>query len=66
MEWEKFLKITGNFVVEMLDDDGSQARFFKNREDAARFVASLNRDALIRKSNLEDVFIKITGRKVID
>ncbi|MDY6856963.1 MAG: ATP-binding cassette domain-containing protein [Thermodesulfobacteriota bacterium] len=62
---EQFLKITGDFVVEMLDDDGSQARFFKNRNDAARFVSSLNRDALIRKSNLEDVFIKLTGKKVI-
>jgi ABC-2 type transport system ATP-binding protein len=63
---EQLLKRTGRFVVEMLDDDRSKARFFKNREDAGRFVASLDRDAIIRKSNLEDVFIKLTGRKVID
>jgi len=64
---EELLKKTGTVVVEMLADDGStNARFFENREDAVKFASSLEKNVIIRKSNLEDVFIKLTGRKVME
>lgn len=61
---EQLLKRTGNFVVEVLDDDGTQASFFEDREEATKFAASSNMDVVIRRSNLEDVFIRLTGRRV--
>jgi ABC-2 type transport system ATP-binding protein len=62
---EELLKKTGDIVVEEASDDGSGARFFDNRDDAVTFAASLDGNVIVRKSNLEDVFIKLTGRKVM-
>lgn len=61
---KRLLNQTGDFVVETLDNDGGQVRFFQDREDAAQFAASSDRDVTMRKSNLEDVFIRLTGRRV--
>ena len=43
-------------------------RFFPDREDAARFVSRLpdREKFLMRESNLEDVFVELTGQKVLD
>jgi len=63
---EEFLKKAGNVVVEILTNDGTKGKFFPDREKAANYAASLDRNVIIRKSNLEDVFIKLTGRKVME
>ena len=63
---EQLLKLAGNIVVETLSDDGSRARFFQDRQQASAFAASSNEDVIVRKSNLEDVFIQLTGRRVAD
>ena len=61
---EQLLKMAGKIVVEPLSDDGSRARFFQDRQEANAFAASFNEDVVVRKSNLEDVFIQLTGRRV--
>lgn len=61
---EELLKKAGDVVVEEASDDGSGAQFFNNKEDAVAFAASLDGNVIVRKSNLEDVFITLTGRKV--
>ena len=58
------LKKTGNIVVETGEDETSKVSFFWNREDATKYAAYSDQDVFIRKSNLEDVFIGLTGRKV--
>ncbi|MDY7033633.1 MAG: ATP-binding cassette domain-containing protein [Thermodesulfobacteriota bacterium] len=63
---EQLLKVAGNIVVETLSDDGPRAKFFQNRDEASEFAASSNEDVIVRKSNLEDVFIQLTGRRVAD
>lgn len=56
------LKSTGKVVVENVDD--GPPRFFDSRDQAAAFAAEQKGDVLIRNSNLEDVFINLTGQKV--
>ena len=48
--------------------NGTDYRFFPDREEAARFVSSLpgQDKVLMRESNLEDVFVELTGQKVLD
>ncbi len=53
---------TGKVVVE--GAGGGAPRFFATRAEAAAFAAGAGGDVIIRGSNLEDVFISLTGRKV--
>ncbi len=61
---EELKERIGRFVVELLNKGKTEYRFFPDRRSASRFVEGLNQDAVIRKVNLEDVFIKITGEKI--
>lgn len=54
----------GHVAVDHPGPSGTLTRFFETREEAAHFVASLEEPATVRAANLEDVFLKITGRHV--
>lgn len=54
----------GEYAVEWVEEDGARTRFFNSRSDAAAFAAELAALATVRKTNLEDVFVELTGRKV--
>jgi ABC-2 type transport system ATP-binding protein len=54
----------GEFAVEWAEATGMQYKFFADRAQAAQFVGSLAVTATLRRSNLEDVFVELTGRKV--
>ena len=56
----------GDFAVEWDAEDGRAYRFFHTREEARAHVRLLEermRRVLLRPTNLEDVFIELTGRK---
>lgn len=55
---------TGCFVVESLDGGVTNYRLFESRQDACEFAQTRGDDVLIRESNLEDVFIKLTGERI--
>lgn len=55
----------GLFVVEWYLEDKRQTKFFHARKEAALFAGKLNLTATIRQTNLEDVFVELTGRKVV-
>jgi ABC-2 type transport system ATP-binding protein len=55
----------GEFVVEWNDGDGTKSHFFGNRSEAAEFAGGLSANTTLRRSNLEDVFVELTGRKVV-
>lgn len=40
--------------------------FFASREEAVQYASTLNTDVIIRKTNLEDVFIHLTGEAIHD
>lgn len=56
----------GSYAVEWDGAKGREGRFFRDRGGAADFAASLFdcENVQIRRTNLEDVFIELTGRKV--
>jgi ABC-2 type transport system ATP-binding protein len=54
----------GNVTVERDDSNGLDVLFFENREEAAHHLADHPVNARIRDTNLEDVFIRLTGRRV--
>jgi ABC-2 type transport system ATP-binding protein len=54
----------GTVAVDFSDSRGTQTEFFENRDEAARFLTTLDARATIRNANLEDVFIRLTGRRV--
>ncbi len=63
------LEKLGSVVVESLVDKETHYQFFANRGAANRYVQTLSSDArtvIIRDSNLEDVFVELTGQKVGD
>ena len=58
-----FIARFGRFVAEWRDDVHRDFRFFNSREEARQFIGTIDAAASVRKANLEDVFIELTGRK---
>lgn len=56
----------GKVVVEYFDKEGTKGEFFETREDALAYAAGKQGNVKIRSSNLEDIFIKLTNRRVED
>ena len=57
--------MVGEYVVEFSRKDGSiEWVICKDREEAHRVAMGMNNSVTIRKSNLEDVFIKLTGERI--
>ncbi|MFZ2472219.1 MAG: ABC transporter ATP-binding protein [Methanothrix sp.] len=57
----------GMIAVEMnLNGNGAEYRYFADRAKAAQFIETLpsTERVIMRESNLEDVFIELTGQKV--
>ncbi|MEN6564919.1 MAG: ABC transporter ATP-binding protein [Veillonellales bacterium] len=61
---EALCRRVGEYVVEWMADAAGATRFFHSRQDGANFAGTLHTTATIRKSNLEDIFVELTGRKV--
>jgi ABC-2 type transport system ATP-binding protein len=53
----------GQVTVDVHDKDGLGIEIFKSRKEAMKHVGGLKSDFSIRETNLEDIFIKLTGRK---
>ena len=54
----------GSYVVEWDSEESREYKFFNSRKEGADFAATLDVATTIRHSNLEDVFVELTGRKV--
>lgn len=61
---QNLCKRVGSYVVEWDGPREREERFFAAREEAAAFAGTLEAAATVRRSNLEDVFVELTGRKV--
>jgi ABC-2 type transport system ATP-binding protein len=56
----------GSTAVEYMEGGKTQYKYFKSREEAKEFVSSLDNsdNVTIRSTNLEDVFVEMTGTSV--
>lgn len=61
---QRLCERVGSYVVEWDGVQARQVRFFDARDAAAAFAGTLEAAATVRRSNLEDVFVELTGRKV--
>ncbi|MGM9570995.1 MAG: ABC transporter ATP-binding protein [bacterium] len=55
---------TGLLVVEYLKDQVTERMFFADRSSALDYANGLHTDFKVRATNLEDVFVQLTGRGV--
>ena len=62
---ERLVAKVGKFVLEYFEYGETKGEFFETREEALTRAASLEGSVNIRPSNLEDVFIKFTNRRVM-
>lgn len=60
----KLIDELGKIAVDIEDFNSLRVEIFNNRESAAEFISKINKNATIRRTNLEDVFIKLTGKRV--
>lgn len=55
----------GEYVVEGLNGNGKLVQhIYRSRDEAHKFAKESETPVTIRKSNLEDVFIKLTGERI--
>jgi len=54
----------GLWVLESINDTGFEYEFFKTREEALLKAREKEGPVTIRRSNLEDIFIRLTGEKI--
>ncbi|MFZ7120084.1 MAG: ABC transporter ATP-binding protein [Eubacteriaceae bacterium] len=61
---EGFMKTIEPYVVEKFDGDLTSYEYFTTREVASEYVSKCKESTLIRKTNLEDVYVKYTHKKM--
>ena len=54
----------GKYVVEWDSEESREYKFFNSRKECVDFAGTLDVATTIRHSNLEDVFVELTGRTV--
>ncbi|MGD9158834.1 MAG: ABC transporter ATP-binding protein [Desulfobacteraceae bacterium] len=61
---EKLMSDIGSWAIDRLTDDGINTAYFKDRESAARSSEAGYNGFTLRRVNLEDAFLSLTGKKV--
>ena len=61
---EKLKNQVGNFILETYNGERHVSQFFLTREEATTQMKETDQEAKIREVTLEDVFIKLTGRRI--
>jgi ABC-2 type transport system ATP-binding protein len=61
---EELKEDLGRYVLEVFHDDHIEERFFKTREAALEELSNCSLSCRIREVTLEDVFLKLTGRRI--
>ena len=57
-------KDVGHFVLEVFYEDHTEDLFFPSKDAALEKLKTIDREAKVREVTLEDVFIKLTGRRI--
>lgn len=53
----------GKYCVEFLNKQGTERCFFHSRSEARDYAQEKDCDTVVRRTNLEDVFVELTGRE---
>ena len=63
---DQLKKQVGKAVVEYLAEATTERNFFASRQEALEYAKGIEQDFTIRETNLEDVFVQLTGRGGIE
>ena len=55
----------GHWAIDQVNGEGMQTRYFPTREEATQFSAGQDCGFTLRRVNLEDAFLALTGKKVL-
>ncbi len=58
------LRALGEHAVDVPTDRGTETRFFTSRDEALAYLSRAPEGAALRRTNLEDLFLQRTGRRV--
>jgi ABC-2 type transport system ATP-binding protein len=61
---DSLIRELGAFAVDETARDNLVSRYFQNREDAIAYLSKAGKDATLRATTLEDVFVDVAGRKL--
>ncbi len=61
---EKLMAEIGDWAVDYLDDSRLLTAYFRSRDEAGNYVKDQANGCTVRRVNLEDAFISMTGRKI--
>jgi ABC-2 type transport system ATP-binding protein len=61
---ENLIQELGAFAVDETSQDNLVSRYFHNRDEAIAYLSKAGRDAALRATTLEDVFVDVAGRKL--
>jgi ABC-2 type transport system ATP-binding protein len=60
----RMIEALGEFAVDTATAGGTRTWFFRSREDASSFLRRAPEGTSVRRTNLEDLFLQHTGRRV--
>ncbi|MDD3251409.1 MAG: ABC transporter ATP-binding protein [Lachnospiraceae bacterium] len=58
----RMIDALGHYAVDMTVDGELVSRFFREKEEAVRFLSGIAQDTVLRNSTLEDVFLERVGK----
>ncbi len=61
---QRLMSGQGTWAIDRVDDDDIKTVYFKAREEAKQFIAMQQESFTLRRVNLEDAFLALTGKKV--
>ena len=61
---DSLIRQLGAFAVDETARDSLVSKYFHNREEAIAYLSRAGRDAALRATTLEDVFVDVAGRKL--
>jgi len=61
---ENLIKQQGRWALDCLREDHMETLYFNNRKDANDYIAARHHSFTLRRVNLEDSFLALTGKKV--
>ena len=62
---ENLIAELGAFAVDETSEDSLVSRYFHDREEAIQYLAGTGKQAALRATTLEDVFVECAGRKLM-
>ena len=60
----EIMSILGNWAVDRFDGSRIETKYFQTREEASRYVIDGSLQFTLRRVNLEDAFLSLTGERV--